>query len=133
MCVHTNKTKLISHVLYDYWPQFKVLIFHPIVYLCCVLLTLPWQHTCDKRQDGVVSWSHRMGTMKNIQAACSYSCRSKVITRVYICIQQICVWYDVSGRGGSREINRRYWAEIQTIPVKFYHCNQKRYQLMCTG
>ena len=22
---------------------------------------------------------------------------------------------------------------VQTIPVKFYHCNQKRYQLMCTG
>ena len=21
-------------------------------------------------------------------------------------------------------VSRRYWAEVQTIPVKFYHCNQ---------
>ena len=26
-------------------------------------------------------------------------------------------------------VSRRYWAEVQTIQVKFYHCNQKRYQL----
>ena len=42
---YTGLPHLTSHVLYDYWPQFKVLIFHAIVYLCCVLLTLPWQHT----------------------------------------------------------------------------------------